>query len=255
MNNMSAARNIRIVDPKTHQNVLTGAMLNPPSHDDFGKACSNKSNNGNRIVEITKVSYKKLLIGIFTDSDNEVNNSARRFYFEPIVILDPKGIFNESEGFLKRDFVRFTIQMWNQELRSKVLERLLTIPTLIGSNKIQEEDVCVMPYEEVQLVFKAGSIHSSFQVTNEPISYLRSRENLDFYFLCDLNSTAKSLAENFRRNPEFMLKSWQMKLECRGLALMATDDTTSIKPRWSFSINVISPLSVPSQTDLQKCRV
>ena len=70
---------------------------------------------------IAKVKYLNFLVGIFTDS-SEWNPS--RFFFQPVVLLDPKITVNQTQGLLKQDYLRLTIQMWNLELRSKVLERL-----------------------------------------------------------------------------------------------------------------------------------
>jgi len=105
------------------------------------------------MVQIAQVNHHNFLIRIFTDSSEE---NPRRFFFEPVVLLDPKSIIAESFGFLKQDFIRFTIKMWNQDLRSKVLERLRSLPSL-ANVIIQEDDVCVMPYEEVQLVCDPGT--------------------------------------------------------------------------------------------------
>jgi len=195
---------------------------------------------GSPLVEIAKISYRDLLIGIFTTKDLK-EKQPRRFYFEPLVFLDPKSIINESHGFLKQDFIRFTIQMWNPEIRSKILERLETLPNL-GHLKISEEDICVMPYEDVQLISNSGALSHSIKLMKQSTSYARSKENLDFYLLCDLSSTATALTADFRKNPEFTLNSWQLALECQGLAIKSWDDNTSTvhlkRPTFTFNVSI-----------------
>ena len=103
--------------------------------------------------------------------------------------------------------------MWNLEIRSKVLERVTSLPDY-KDLEIHDDDISVMPYEDVYLDFKPGSIHQSLRLMDQPSSYIRLNENIDFYFLCDLPSTANVMAEDFRRNPEFTLKTWQLSLKC-----------------------------------------
>ena len=80
-----------------------------------------------------------------------------------------------------------------------------------------------------------------------PYSYARSSESIDFYFLCDLPSTVNVMAEDFRRNPEFTLKTWQLALKCNGLALKncVTSKLTmngvkpnQLKPTFLFNVSI-----------------
>ena len=152
-----------------------------------------KSENAlqHHLVPLAKVSYKNHIITIFTDSGEK---SPHQFYFQPLVFLDPKSTVRESNAFLKQELVRFSVQMWNQELRSKVLERLRSLPAL-NNLIIQEDDVNVMPYEEVQLIFKPDGVHhESIQLTKQATPYILLSETLDFYSLCDSAPTANLLA-------------------------------------------------------------
>ena len=196
------------------------------------------------LFQVAKVKFHDLLVRIFSDS---LDKKPRQFFFEPLVVLDPKSIVSKSHGFFKQDFICFTVQMWNEELRSKVLERLRSLEGL-QNVKIGEEDVCVMPYEEVKLVFKSGSVPKSITLMDQPTSYLRSNENLDFYLLCDVSSASSALAEDFRKFPEFTLKSWKLALECRGLGIQSgtaalTDSmfTGNLKrPTFTFNVSTNS---------------
>jgi len=129
--------------------------------------------------------------------------------------------------------------MWNPEIRSKVLERLETLPDL-GQLKISEEDINVMPFEDVQLISNFGALSQSIKLMKQSTSYARFKENLEFYILCDLPSTASALAADFKKNPEFTLNSWQLALECKGLAIKSWDNNSSTTPfkRPTFKYNV-----------------
>ena len=206
-------------------------------HNSAHQSCSSQKEDQDNLAtssplfEVTKVRYQDLLIKIFSNSS--LDNNPRHFFFEPLVLLDPKSIVDKSPKTFKQAFIQFTIQMWNDELRIKVLERLRSLKSL-QDVPIEEDDVCVLPFEEVLLVCKAGAIPESTRLTNEPTSYLRSKEKLDFYLLCDEPSLVNALAEDFRQNPEFTVSSWQLKLECRGLS----SNSTLIKKRPTFSFNV-----------------
>jgi len=182
-----------------------------------------------RLVELVKMSYRDFQIGIFTDS---LETPPRRFFFEPVVFLDPRKIFSESHGLYKEDVVRFTVQMWTPDIRLKVLERLRSLPAL-ANQVIQLDDVQVIPFDDVQLAHNPECIQKPMHLMNPPIPYRRMNESLEFYLLCDSPSLANQLADEFRRNPEFSLKKWQLRLVCRGLAL-ANHPAASVK----FSFNV-----------------
>ena len=67
------------------------------------------------LIQIAKVTYHNCLISIFTDFEEK---NPRRFFFEPVFLLDLKSIVSQSRGFFKQNFIRFTVQMWHQEIRS-----------------------------------------------------------------------------------------------------------------------------------------
>jgi len=195
----------------------------------------NSMQQQDQVVQVAKVCYENVIITIFTDSTEK--NSAQ-FYYQPLALLDPKSIVRESNGFLKQEFVRFTVQMWNQELRSKVLDRLRSLPSL-KDHEIQEDDVHVMPYEEVQLLFKPNSVHqASIQLFNEPTPYVLLNETLDFYLLCESAPIANLLAQDLRRNPGSTLKGLQLAMECRGLSLgNAVNSAIPKRPIFTFNLS------------------
>jgi len=139
--------------------------------------------------------------------------------------------------------------MWDQELRSKVLERLRSLPSL-KANEIKEDDVHVMSYEEVQLVFKQDN-NELIKLMKQPTPYYpRLSETLDFYLFFESSSVAHSLAEGLRRDPEFCLRSLQLALECRGLVLednavrsFKTENTQVKRPVFLFNLFTLPPIN------------
>ena len=92
---------------------------------------------------IAKVRYKNLLVKIFSDSLD--NKNSRQYFFEPLVLLDPKSIVSGSNESSNQSFIKIKIQMWNEDVRSKVLERLRSLKSL-NNVEIEDDDVCVMPF-------------------------------------------------------------------------------------------------------------
>ena len=131
--------------------------------------------------------------------------------------------------------------MWNPELRSKVRDRLRSLPSL-KDIEIQEDDIYVMPYEKVQLIFKASTdkITDSIRLMDEPKPYTRLSQNLDFFLLCESFVAANDLATDFRKIPEFTIQNFKLAIECCGLIGPGGSPITSFKSSTS-SINVPSP--------------
>ncbi len=198
------------------------------------------------IFQIASVKFRHQLIKVFS---NSMDSQPRLFYFEPLVLLNPKSIIKKSHGSFQRDYIQITIQMWNEKVRSKVLERLRCLESL-QNVKFGEDDICVMPFEDVQLVGTSGSLPHFISLNDKPTSYLRSNQNLDFFLFCNEPSSANTLAHDFRQNLEFTLAEWQLKLECRGLAIesgIAHAGSTSLKrPVLTFDIS-ISPNKITSK--------
>ena len=192
-----------------------------------------------QLVHAGELSYQEITIKIFTEATNEKSKTSPRFFFEPTVVLDPKSVIIQSQELFKEDVVRFSIQMWNQDIRSKVLDRLR-----LKNSEVDEDDVRVMPYEDVQLVGKPGSFHQSVKIMEEASPYHRLNEKLDFFLLCDSPATAKGLANNLRHYPEFVVRKWQLALECRGLALKPS--VTAVKAVINRPVFKLSVSTLPS---------
>jgi len=147
----------------------------------------------------------------------------RQFFFQPIVQLDPTSISIEppSDKLVKEKFVRVDIIMWTEDLRSKVLDHLRSLPCLSNSSTIQLDDISVIPYEDLKLVKESNYIinNKSIRLAKKATSYEKMSETVPFYFRCDSMDSASFLADSFCQHPDFLLEKCELSLECRGLAL------------------------------------
>lgn len=129
-------------------------MMEDPKHYDAdgGSQTNSNASPSSALSYIAKVKYHHQLIKIYSDSSEKI-----QFFFEPLVLLDPKSILSKSHSRGSVNFIQLTIQMWNESLRFKVLERLRSLETF-QNVKIEEEDICVIPFDEVQLICKSGGL-------------------------------------------------------------------------------------------------
>lgn len=181
-----------------------------------------RSEAPSHLIEIDKVSYRDFLIWIFIQKDFINESTSRRFYFEPLAFLDPKSIYvSKSHGLFNQDSIRLTIQMWNAELRSKVLDRLRSLPSY-KNDDIQEDDVCVLPFQNVELVCKKGP--QSVRLMNQSSSYSLTSVPERAYIFISCAIFPRRLLHSLKVSSwmpslQITLESWQLTLECGGLVL------------------------------------
>ncbi len=89
------------------------------------------------LIEVARAKYKDFLIPIYGEINYNGCNSKRRFYFEPIVMLDPQSVVPVTYGHLKLKTVRFSIQMWYDLLNSQVQKSLSSIFTGVRKENIR----------------------------------------------------------------------------------------------------------------------
>jgi len=184
------------------------------------------------LIEVARAKFRDFLIPIYGEINYDGRNSNRRFYFEPIVMLDPQSVLPVTYGLLKQKSVRFSILMWNGVLLSQVQKSLSSIFT-----GVRKENICAMPYEEVQL--QADLVGHPFSLMEKPPAYDRQNENLVCYVLCDSPSTAATLASDLRHNPDFSLQNLPLQLECKGLVLR--NSAGMERPSFTFNVAALIP--------------
>lgn len=207
------------------------------------------SSSCKHLHEVSKLTYKNVDIDIFMDDTQTNEQTKPRFFFEPMVQLDPTTISIESSSdkLFKDKFVRVEILMWTEELRSKVLDRLRSLPKFSNNNSftIQLDDISVMHYEEIQLVKRFDYIinDKSIRLAKKATSYELLSESVPFYFKCDSMDSARFLADNLRQHTNFLLEKCKLALECRGLA-PTSGSNLSDRPKSTFVV-----YTLPRKTD------
>ena len=72
--------------------------------DDSGTTVNRHHPKVSQLIEIAKVTYRDLLIGIFIQKESgndKKSNTNRRFFFEPLVCLDPMSILSKTHPYEK----------------------------------------------------------------------------------------------------------------------------------------------------------
>lgn len=207
---------------------------------------------------IRTVRYQNFRVKVYKG----VQQPEKMYYYEPIVMLVPQSI--DSRAIVTcptgQAYVRFVIQMWNDEVQKCVVDRLRKSSAILLED---DDDVQVMPYEEVRLVMKKAEYNCWNDVTvpGNPTTYHQLDQALEFYFLCPSKEAADMLAKEMRANPGFSTR--HLALECKGLSFSTEyedskkaspkrmdGETSSIKPySIMFSLHVASSSNTANVPD------
>ena len=117
------------------------------------------------LIPVGSMPYRNFRISIFKKPGRNL------FYYEPIVVLDPKSI-DRSSGK-----VGFKIELWNIQLEQEIAKFLQEFEEFPKNSRLQ-----VMPYEQVQLVKlsrgKRGTI--GYSIYGGPKPYLQLHQSIEF---------------------------------------------------------------------------
>jgi len=171
----------------THSFSVVDQMFGHRNHQEKQDESSIKSTlEEPPVEEVAKVSYLDFSIGIYQNI-HVPGSGPRRFYHDPVVIVDPKSVKSEANELC------FKVKMGDPEIRTLVLARLLSLESFANVN-IQLNDISTMPYEEIRLLVRPGTSLKSIKLKEEPIPYyIRMKDNLDFYLKCDYSSVAAAV--------------------------------------------------------------
>jgi len=135
--------------------------------------------------------------------------------------------------------------MGDPEIRALVLARLLSLESFANIN-IQLNDITTMPYEEIRLIVKPGSVLKSSKQIDESIPYyIQLRDSLGFILQFEYPKVSEELVKDFKKNPEIVTKKWMLALECKGLALgsgckpLEMMTTSKTRPTWIFPVSTL----------------
>lgn len=121
-------------------------------------------------------------------------------------------------NYMKENVLSLTIEMWNDELKSKVFSRLRSLPILANMG-IGKDIVHVMPFEEVFLALN-GSSHQLIRIDSQKQSYIEKKKTIKFGLIFDTAEAANSFLEDFRKDSGMMLLNrLHLVLKGRGLDL------------------------------------
>ena len=157
------------------------------------------------LMDIIPMRYKNFRVKI-----SKQLGTPCRYYYEPVVLLNPQKIQSQINKANGQAYVRFPIQMWDEQIEEQVINWLKRLP---GSQDVEDFSIQMMPYDEVRLVTRRDDSTSiGYHLPKYPTPYQHLDQSLQFHLLCDSKEAADILAESFKSDPAFMLQDFA--LEC-----------------------------------------
>ena len=161
---------------------------------------------GPELAEVSRMRYHNLHVKIYKYMGT---CSSSKYFYEPILLIDPRKIQNQVNYSTGQAYVRFTVQMWDDDVGEQVLNCLKRLP---DSRFIEEDYVQMMPFEKVRLVFRESSMSSTYRLPEKARDFQHLPQHLQFHLLCETKEAAYTLAESFRADPEYLAQD--LALEC-----------------------------------------
>lgn len=201
----SVISSICLVDHRDHHNSSSPSpehLMRTERHHQIGSLKTQNAQKGDlhspiklgcyyddpHLIQIGSMPYHDFRVCIF----KKVGGEAVRFFYEPIVLLDPRSmIIDQLTGQLS-----FSIELWNAQLEKRIIRYLREE---VGEVGLRSHQVHVMPYEEIQLVKKDGN-EKMFRLPRHPTSNLRLRETVAFDVSCD----TEDVTDELLINPKFL---------------------------------------------------
>ena len=168
---------------------------------------SNVQNHGPELVEVSRMRYRNFHVKIF----KQLKVKPVKYFYEPFLLLDDsKQIQSHLNISTGQAYVRFTVQMWDEDIGEQVFNCLKRLP---DSQDLQDYCVQTMPYEKVRLVFRENNMSSmTYRLPEKGRAYQHLPQSLQFHLLCETKEAADTLAESFRADPEYVMQD--LALEC-----------------------------------------
>ena len=171
---------------------------------------------GPDLIELFSMRYRNFRIKIF----KQPTTTPVKFFYEPILLIDPQKIQSQVNSVTSQAYVRFLVQMWDEQVEGQVLNLLKQLP---DSGDVQDHCVQAMPFEKVRLVFREDNIPSTaYRLPEQSRFCAQLPQSLQFHLLCDTKEAADSLVESFRTDPEYWIKD--LALECTIKSVLASVD-------------------------------
>ena len=164
-----------------------------------------KENEDQELVPVVSMRYRNFRVQIFKQSGQPT-----RYFYEPILLLDPQKIQSQVNTATGKAYIRFPVQMWDEEVERQVVASLKKLP---GSHDVEDLFVQVMPYDELRLTTsKDQDTYGAYHPSTNATPYRQLKQKLNFYLFAETKEAAESLVESFRMDPDYYIEG--LSLEC-----------------------------------------
>lgn len=154
---------------------------------------------------VSSIPYGNFHIHIFDkanqcSSPNGNQQNHKLYYYSPLSTLDVKSIKAYINPFKpqQQPEVKFNIEMWNEEIKKKVLEHLSKLKI---ASSLNELTVLVVPYERAFLTSSSPNIDGC-RFNTERVLCGQQPKSLTFSLSCPSIEKAEEVAQLMRENPE-----------------------------------------------------
>ena len=160
------------------------------------------------LVEFFCMRYRNFRIKVFKQR-SEMSSTVKYFY-NPILLLDPHQIQTQVNKATGQAYVRFTVKMWDEDVEDQVVKWLKRLP---GSRDVEDYCVQTMPFEEIRLIAKKGVVPSNvYRLSEHWKAYDHLPQTFQFQLHCESKEAVENLAESFRADPVYLMQD--LALEC-----------------------------------------
>ena len=206
--------------------------------DQDSSTTKSKKDEDEELILITTMPFRNARVQIYKQQ-----GEPNRYFYEPILLLDPTKVQCQMNKAINKTYIRFPVEMWNQEVERQVAAFLKKLP---GCSDVEDFLVQVMPYDELRLATSgdlnpSGSYHPSTNGT----PYRQLHQKLNFHLFCETKEAADSLLESFRQDPDLYLEG--LTLNC----ISIKDESQRKRPLLSDGRSTSSTDSFPSSKYLR----
>jgi hypothetical protein len=146
---------------------------------------------------LSSLKYGNFHIEIYEHINNHktTTTSEKKYFYSPIALLDHKNAFSRFNKVTKKQEMRFSIEMWNDQVENEVVQHLKQI---VGS-EIQPYKVRVFPLENVILISNTPT--EGYSLSPVWTHYDKSKK-LRLSLSCDDKKICDELENEMQSDPE-----------------------------------------------------
>lgn len=146
---------------------------------------------------LCSMTYRDFAIKIYEHFNNPLttNASQKRYFYSPITMLDHKSVDVEFNNVTNQAKLRFSVEMWNDQLQSEVANYL---PQIVG-HEIKLYQVQVISFDKVLLAATKPSTIYSWSANWHPYQLEKS---VWFTLTCLQQKDCNELQKNIHKDPK-----------------------------------------------------